>query len=351
MNAAEVILDQFAAHQVNLQGLSNGIVKRIVGLLADAEADVVNQLSGLDLETLGAQRLQSLLGALRETNAQAARIIEGALAAEMTDLAAYEAAYSARTIKAAIPLAIDVIAPSRQILVAAVMARPFQGRLLREWVDGLSDAATVRLRDAIRMGVVEGQTIDQIVRRIRGTRANGYKDGILEITRRGAEAMTRTAVNHTTTYARELVYKDNPDLVKGVKWVSTLDSRTSEICMSLDGKVFPVGEGQRPPAHINCRSTTAPVLASWRDLGFDKDELNAGTRASMNGQVPSDLNYSQWLRRQPRSIVEEALGPTKAKLFLEGGLSIERFVNNGKALTLDELKRRDAAAFERAGLA
>src|SRR3546814_15905752 len=52
----------------------------------------------------------------------------------------------------------------------------------------------------------------------------------------------------------------NADLVKRYRWVSTLDDRTSEICQSLDGTEWPVGEGPLPPILPNCRSRIVPVL-------------------------------------------------------------------------------------------
>jgi hypothetical protein len=93
-----------------------------------------------------------------------------------------------------------------------------------------------------------------------------------------------------------------------------------------------------------------PVIKSWRELGFDMDETPASTRASMNGQVPADMTYQQWLRKQSAARQNEVLGIKKAKLFREG-LDLDRFVNlNGKEFTLDQMRQRDAAAFARAGL-
>ena len=46
------------------------------------------------------------------------------------------------------------------------------------------------------------------------------------------------------------------------------------------------------------------------------------------------------------------LGPTRGKLFREGGLSMDKFYNDkGRYLDLDELRERDARAFEKAGIA
>src|SRR5690606_21283229 len=102
----------------------------------------------------------------------------------------------------------------------------------------------------------------------------------------------------------------------------------------------------------NCRCVRVPVVKGWRDLGFDFDEIDPGTRASMNGQVSATETYDTWLRKQPASVQDEALGPTRGKLFRQGGLKIDAFTNwAGDELTLDELRRKEAEAFEKAGLA
>jgi hypothetical protein len=71
----------------------------------------------------------------------------------------------------------------------------------------------------------------------------------------------------------------------------------------------------------------------------------------MNGQVAADLTYGQWLKQQSRSVQDDVLGPTRAALFRKGGLTMDRFVDpTGRSYTLAELRRRESAAFKRAGL-
>jgi len=235
---------------------------------------------------------------------------------------------------------------------AAAMARPFQGKLLREALKDVEAAKAIRIRDAIRMGFVEGETISQMVRRLRGTRTNGYADGLLEIDRRGAEALVRTAVNHTANYARQALFEANDHLVKQWQFLATLDGRTTITCASLSGKTFAIGQGPQPPRHWNCRSTSVPVLESaWESLGLSKSDIDPGTQASMDGQVAADLTYGQWLKGKPAAFQDEVLGPERGKLFRSGGLTVDRFTDSkGKVYTLDELRKRDAAAFEKAGL-
>lgn len=78
--------------------------------------------------------------------------------------------------------------------------------------------------------------------------------------------------------------------------VATLDSHTSDICRSLDGKVFKMSDYKpgvtAPPFHVYCRSTTAPHF---------KENFDAGERAARGADgktyyVPDDVTYSEWKR-------------------------------------------------------
>lgn len=78
--------------------------------------------------------------------------------------------------------------------------------------------------------------------------------------------------------------------------VATLDSHTSDICRSLDGKHFPMKDYQpgvtAPPFHVFCRSTTVPY--------FDEDFGDIGERAARDEEtgktyyIPDDMNYQNW---------------------------------------------------------
>ena len=102
----------------------------------------------------------------------------------------------------------------------------------------------------------------------------------------------------------------------------------------------------------NCRSSLTPITKSWRELGIPAKELAPGTRASMNGQVPADTTYNQWLRGRVQAgdmgTVREALGPSRAKLFAAGGLDVTAFTDRrGRLFTLEQLRRREPDVFER----
>lgn len=86
-------------------------------------------------------------------------------------------------------------------------------------------------------------------------------------------------------------------------------------------------------------------------MGIDVDEAPPGTRASMDGQVPETMSYQSWLSSQPAAVQDEALGPTRAALFRDGDLTVDRFTDSrGNALTLDQLEKRETEAFEKADI-
>lgn len=345
MPVADDILHAQTERDLLLERYKRGQVLRILDMLARVEEDIVEQLNRLDpmavRESYRGARLTRLLASIQERIEEYGAQLEKEFIGEMQTLAVDEAKFGVSLLSSAPPVALDVISPAAAMLRSAVITRPFQGRLLREWVSEHPPAVRMRLRNAIRQGVSQGETIDQIVRRVRGTKANSYRDGVMEVNRRGAEAMVRTAVSHTVNAARSTLYQENADLVKGVQWVATLDGRTSQTCISLDGKVLPLNSGPRPPAHINCRSSTIPVLKSWKELGIRLGEAPEGTRASMDGQVAASLRYQDWLRTRSREFQDEVLGKTRADMWRRGEVPMEKFVDySGRAYTLEELRRR-----------
>ncbi len=245
------IQDGLIKHQIGLLRLSGGITKKVVSLLNRVEDDIIRQLRTLDEEPT-IRQLNAILHNVRGIINAGRPETLGLLQEELTDLADYEAEFVKNLITGAVPVEFNMSMPTTNQLSSIVTSRPFQGKLLKEWVTDISESQRRGVRDAVRMGMVEGQSIGQIAKRIRGTKAFQYRDGIMEIHRRGAQAMVRTAVNHTATQARELLYEKNDDIISGVQWCSTLDGRTTPICMARDGMVFPVGSGPRPPAHVNC---------------------------------------------------------------------------------------------------
>jgi SPP1 gp7 family putative phage head morphogenesis protein len=357
--ASEPLVDAFLQHQVRIQGLTADEVRKFGPFLKRIDADVRKRLSGDALTTYSRSRLTRLLTALDGTLADVFDEYKTTLAKDLQGFATHEAGFTAGTMEAHIE-GVNFDLPTASQIRAAVKSRPLSvrgtdgGKLLDELVTDWTTKERSAVTNAIRRGVVEGQTNSDIVRAIRGTRALKYNDGILATTDRHARAVVHTAVQHVSSVARQETFSANSDIVKGVRWIATLDRHTCQTCRSLDQTVYGIDAGPRPPIHINDRCTVAPVLDDeFADLM--KGALRPAVVGSTASQVSASLDYYTWLKRQPESFIYEVLGPRRAKLFIDGGLSAKRFAalqldRQFKALTLAEMKALEPAAFAKAGL-
>ena len=242
----ELLADAAIHHAVDLAQYSTGVVRRIIALLNRTDADLFAQLTAalgqMDAESFTVERLEAILQSVRSLNAQAYQRVEMALTAELRSFVEIEWPYQQNLFPSVgITMQLGTTVSAAQVYSAA-MSRPFQGRLLSEWSKSIEADRMVRIRDAIRIGFVEGQTSDEIVKRIRGTRAKGYADGIIEIDRRNAEAVVRTAVQHTAAGARDEMFKQGADVIKAIQWSSALDGRTTEQCFPASTLVLPAGD-------------------------------------------------------------------------------------------------------------
>ncbi len=343
------IQDALVRHSVELQRYGNGLARDIQAILDSADAAILEKLGGrlslieqrgYDLGPASTKRLQTLLRDLRTLNRDVYKRVWDELKASLGDFAIEEADFQSKVLKTTLPIEIATTLPTPAVLRTLVTTAPMEGQLLKHWVDGMESGRLDRLNRAIRNGIVNGETTDQIIRTIRGTRAGQYRDGVLQISRRSAQAIVRTATGHVATVAAQETWKGS-NAVKGWSFLAVLDLRTSTTCAGLSGQVFPIGEGPLPPRHLNCRSAAIPITKSYRELGLDKDDLPAGDRASMDGQVPGDLTFSDWLKKKGPSAQDKILGPTRAQWFRDGKLSLSDLVKgDGSVLTLDQLRQR-----------
>jgi len=282
-----------------------------------------------------AQRYRDMVRDLRAISRDGFRTTRTASKAQLLDFGRMEGIWQGASVTAAMPVSISFGLPTAGMLQQIVNREVIQGAPLTQWWAGLARDTSRQVEQAINSGIANGESVDQIVRRIRGTRSF---PGAFGSSRRNVQSVVRTSITHVSARAREESFAANSDIIKGYQYVATLDARTTDICASIDGQVFPVGQGPRPPLHINCRSTVIPIMKSWKEMGLPFKDMTDTTRASMNGQVPARLFYPEWLRGQSVAIQNEALGVGRAKLFRQG-MPISRFVTpQGRPLTLAQLE-------------
>lgn len=390
--ANEALFDAMVRHQTYLMRFSGYVRNRVLAILDRSEQAIADTIRGRLADSEGlttpteVRRLEALL---RTLDALRSKAWEGAteeLQKQMEDLAYQEPITFQGMFATAAPSVVNTVLPTTRLLRAIALSRPFEGRILREWADTMAADDIRRIHAAVQTGMVAGESSAAIARRVVGTGALDGTDGMTQMTRRQVEAITRTAVNHIANSARDAFMAENADIVLSEVYVATLDARTTPICKALDGKVYPTGTGPRPPQHMGCRSlrvavmdgevmsgrpykasTTKKLLREYTDAnGLERvttrDDLPRGTKGDfdawarkrvreLTGRVPASTSYQAWLERQPVQFQEDTLGITKAKLFRDGKLTLDKFVtSSGHELTLAELAGKHAAAFRAAGL-
>ena len=86
-----------------------------------------------------------------------------------------------------------------------------------------------------------------------------------ENTERWLQSLVRTKTTEIYNSARRSYWENDPiakQLVTAYEFSAVLDSRTSEICGSLDGNIYEIADGisrVTPPLHFNCRSLLVPI--------------------------------------------------------------------------------------------
>lgn len=284
--------------------------------------------------------LASLDGVLDDVTGDWKKTIEKSLR-EISD---YENKWFIHTLKDNVKPGTSVVSPSAADVWASAKFVPLaldsKPVGLIDMLDNWTVSEKNRLVRGVQSGFVQGQTTRQIVSSVAGV------GGLADISERNAMTVVRTAVAHVSNVARQEVYSNNNDIVQKYQWVSTLDSRTSTVCKSRDGQKYPIGKGPLPPAHPNCRSTTIPIIED-DFLDFLDDGAKRAARGADGGmQVDAKTSYYEFLKQQPAWFQDEALGPTRGKIFRNAGMSPEEFRAAsvdafGRPLTLKEMAALD----------
>lgn len=346
MGIAEKLADEAVARQIDLSRFDASIRGRVIGLLEDLEREIIATLAdATDLTTWRRDRLQRQLSDIRAVIDGYYGRISTLSAVEMQGLAAAEAQWQVDVTNKALGWDLMSAMPSETQLARLADATLIQGAVQGDWWKRQSADTQFRFMTEMRMGVGQGQTNAQLVARVRG---------LLGTSKRNAEAVVRTSVQTVAGRARQDTLRANDDVVRGQQQVSTLDSRTSDICMAysgavwdlddepIDGTTLPFNGG--PPRHWNCRSTLVPVLKSFRELGADFEDMPARTRASMDGQVAGDLSFADWLESKPPEFADEMLGKGRADLWRRGVITLPQLLDqSGRPLPLEQLRTRHRA--------
>ena len=202
----EQLRDEAISHAIGINRFGTGIANRMLKILnasdADISAKLIVALENLSPESFTVRRLESLLGDVRSLNRQAIDSMFSAMSGELHALAGYEAGYQISLFDSLLPDIVLKRYPLQDItadmVYAATMSQPFQGRLLSEWAEGLETDRMTRIVNAVRHGYLQGETTEAIARMVRGHANKVYKDGALQMSRANATSIVKSAVTGVT---------------------------------------------------------------------------------------------------------------------------------------------------------
>ncbi len=355
-SANGLIADMFTRHGLDLLRVEAGQRKKIRALLNELQGDLVAQLARIDptgpaRQSYRAKRLEKLLAQTKDTIRASYRGASRTMAGELRELADIEVGFAARAINEGIGMELATATLTRAQTSALVGDVLVQGAPVAEWWSRQAGDTLKRFQDAMRGGVAQGDTNAQLIQRIRGGIRNGEQvTGFMDISRRNADSLVRAATQAVAERAKQSTYDANADILAATVWTATLDQRTTTLCAVRDGLRYtvtdhePIGHGvpwlEGPgQIHWGCRSSSRPETKSWKELGFDIDELPPTTRASMDGQVAADTKFEDWLSKRPKAEQNEMLGTGRADLWRDGTISFRDLLDaNGRELSLTELR-------------
>lgn len=344
-----------ADHGVDLLRVSAGVNRKVLAMLGELESDVAARLARSNISATARARLGAVESDVNELISDQYSGIGSFVTQRMAALAPVEAAVTAGTVNSLVGVSImDGVLPSSTLktLFSDVMIR---GAPSSKWWAKQASDVIFRFAQQVRLGMAQGETNGQIVTRVRGSAG---VPGLLDGPRRNAEALVRTSVQTVANAARKSVFDQNNDVLKGYQQVSTLDTRTTEICIAYDGAAWdmdgnPIAPNELPfinddgdpengvPRHWGCRSTLIPLVKSWEELGVHVKEFSPSVRVSMDGEVAAKMTYDDWLEGRSEAEQADILGAGKAKLWREGKITVTDLLDQkGRPMTLADLKEK-----------
>lgn len=355
-------INSLLRHELELQRVATSLInKGLFSSLDDAYAAVRSIL--LTAETITNERqlnaiTRAITQAINESMSQGWATYSG----ELGEVAIFDASYYAQNI------GVPVVPPANTIqsfidsaLMSLTSGQTAQvgtwAEFVRKNVDGLAE----QVNNLVKAGYINGATVGQISRTIKQ-----FNEGLAK---QRAEALARTGLQHYMQSARRAMADANADIIAKEYPLVTFDNRTSQRCIGItssypNGWPFQDSPVGYPPYHVNCRTSIIYGLKGQGDprkdveraaIGsgdnYESGDRYVGRRSSRAGefeveQVPADMSFGTWLKRQDREFVEDVLGKGKANAFLGGKISLERMSDAyGNPLTLEQLKLRYTDAF------
>ena len=143
------------------------------------------------------------------------------------------------------------------------------------------------LEREIQQGIARGQSSTQIAKNIE------LRCGV---SASNAKRLAITETTHIREQANADAYEEAG--IESYEYDATMDGKTSEICISLNGMIFKLKDKSAgvnyPPMHPRCRSSSIPYFDDIVEDGIYKAGRGLGGKTEL---LPYDTTYSEWVKK------------------------------------------------------
>lgn len=340
--------DELIAVGVDLYRLEAGTRAEVLKLLERLQRELVAKLADPGLTEFSKARLQRFLAEASEVIDRYYLMTEGLMDTTLRGVAQVQAAATANAMSTTFQSRLTFGLPTESFLTRLVGNSIIQGAVSSDWWSKQSLDTAFKFAGEVRTGLALGETNEQIVARISGTRDT---PGIMEISKRNARALVHTSIQQVANDARLETFRQNQDVIVTLRWFTALDGHVCPQCVARgdlrwknDEEHTPVGHSvpwASPPIHFGDRCVLMPETKSLRDLGLDIDEPPPGARASSEGPVSAKTTIEDWLSRRTKAQQDEQLGEGRADLWRRGVITLQQLLSpEGNVLTLAQLQAK-----------
>jgi SPP1 gp7 family putative phage head morphogenesis protein len=294
------LFDMQLRHQIYLEGvkvdLTSGVNRQYITKLDEFVKSRLDRLPFEKLDSLSRTGVTRLIADVEKKQRELLKEWRSELKASLREYAKTESAVTAGMFKA---VGKTPRKPGIRDLWADVVDANVSGpdtkldKMLTDYVASQTKA----LKTAIRSSATAGQTKAELYDTIRGTKDKSYKDGLLRKFGNQGNAVGSTGAQHVKGRVQSAVAELSFDQYR---WVSVLDSGTTDICRGRAGQIYHYGSGPVPPAHFRCRSSTVPVA----------DDVDEPT--------DTDPPFFEWVQSQPEEFIRDIFPKRDAEALISG---------------------------------
>jgi hypothetical protein len=247
--------DDFIWRGLTLERAAKASSARVQGMLEDLYGELMQKLSQVDptgVPSWKNARLKQLEKLVRPLVKNTYGTIMRDVTSDMEGVAGSESEWVRNLVNKAYGDELMDVALHQRDLKTLASDLLIQGAPSREWWEKQAGGTQDAFMREVRMGALQGESIDQMARRIRGKPTGRrfswytkdgkhrwnveFEGGVLQANTRDAKALVRTSIMAAAGQSRRETYLANRDVVKGIEQISTLDTRTTKICMAYDGE-------------------------------------------------------------------------------------------------------------------